>query len=848
MSIKKPLTWLLTLATFFFMGSAYAFTPIIHGHDICTYGLLNVKRVIEGEPLEFKEKARVQICREDYNTDNTRTFFQSAVHFDSEDFPGGTNRLINLKNEVINLLTRTTPDGVPVPDGSSARTNLGGALHTLQDFYAHSNWVEMGKTAIETRLGDEIIERPSRERSFCTDNEHLDGFGLTELTSGYWVGALGCGIWIADGKCYHGYVVGNCDGINKDDPSRPNYERARDLAIGATTDFVHRLFNDIPPEFEHYARAVKALMGINGTLGMVIDTTGSMTDEINWVKKTVAGIVNGLKDTGNEPDEYLLEPFGDPSWGPPVKSTDPDDYLSAVNSLGAIGGGDCPEYSLHALHEAVAASRNDSILYFFSDADAKDPDMAGKAYDLARKKRIIITKLLTGVCSPESKSSDHDGQSTAKQKVRADKKGSNVATLSNHIDPAYISIVEATGGQLFLLDAKDLGQSLEQLITPQLSGDFVTITRINGNLDEGPKNLIIPVDSTITKLFISISSMGTIDPVTLTRPSGAKVTLGDPGVKFTNISSGIFMTIDNPESGKWRVSISGSGKFNIAAKANSPLDLYIFEFVEKITLRGWDSYAPISGQPTTGASATGKATLIGPFKTAMFHLVDDAGNIVQAIDFSPELPGAPSSPFVGPITLPNTPFRIAVSGVDANGTEYERLFSNLFQAQSVEVIIDPTTNFLELPSGATTTFKFNVHNLGDAGTFQIAAADNLGFAQPPNPNQLTLGTGETKSFQVDVAVPAGVANGASLSLTVTATSATNPDLANSAVVTATVTATSPGDLNKDGKVDLADYLIFLNAFGTCNGSPDYNPDADYDSDGCVTFVDYQRWYQFYLNP
>ena len=38
-------------------------------------------------------------------------------------------------------------------DLTQARQLLGQYLHTLQDFYSHSNWIELGKTEINDRLG-----------------------------------------------------------------------------------------------------------------------------------------------------------------------------------------------------------------------------------------------------------------------------------------------------------------------------------------------------------------------------------------------------------------------------------------------------------------------------------------------------------------------------------------------------------------------------------------------------------------------------------------------------------------------------------------------------------------------
>ena len=61
--------------------------------------------------------------------------FQSAKHFDGENFAGGQNRVVELRAQVI--------AGVQADDASSARIALGSALHGIQDFYSHSNWVEL---------------------------------------------------------------------------------------------------------------------------------------------------------------------------------------------------------------------------------------------------------------------------------------------------------------------------------------------------------------------------------------------------------------------------------------------------------------------------------------------------------------------------------------------------------------------------------------------------------------------------------------------------------------------------------------------------------------------------------
>ena len=56
-----------------------------------------------------------------------------------------------------------------------------------------------------------------------------------------------------------------------------------------------------------------------------------------------------------------------------------------------------------------------------------------------------------------------------------------------------------------------------------------------------------------------------------------------------------------------------------------------------------------------------------------------------------------------------------------------------------------------------------------------------------------------------------------------------------------------GDLNGDNLVNQDDFIIFVGTFGRCDGDTAYIADADYDLDGCVTFIDYQTWYGYFTS-
>ena len=134
------------------------------------------------------------------------------------------------------------------------------------------------------------------------------------------------------------------------------------------------------------------------------------------------------------------------------------------------------------------------------------------------------------------------------------------------------------------------------------------------------------------------------------------------------------------------------------------------------------------------------------------------------------------------------PFRVAVTGRDSNDRQYQRFFSNLFHAESVE--ISPELDFDELPAGSTKQVAFTVRNIGLPRTFKLTVTDAHQFVSKVEPKELALGAGESGIVRVDLAVPAGTSPGVGDDLLIVAQSTAGPSTSNSSVVHLSVSSSS----------------------------------------------------------
>lgn len=162
-------------------NQSFAFKPTAEfGHvGIVRDALEDIKRISsKGNTLVFSERAIKEIRESTASVDDltSELLTNPAAHCDDELLHDCTFRINSIKKAVIDNLKNDA-----TRNGAGARREIGHALHTLQDFYSHSNWIEIsGGDSPNPDLGLSLISALSPSQITCDSTQaNLDGFGLS---------------------------------------------------------------------------------------------------------------------------------------------------------------------------------------------------------------------------------------------------------------------------------------------------------------------------------------------------------------------------------------------------------------------------------------------------------------------------------------------------------------------------------------------------------------------------------------------------------------------------------------------------------------------------------------------
>src|SRR5262249_30124465 len=238
--------------------------------------------------------------------------------------------------------------------------------------------------------------------------------------------------------------------------------------------------------------------------------------------------------------------------------------------------------------------------------------------------------------------------------------------------------------------------------------------------------------------------------IAIWRPGGYLVAPGGAaGILDTEMMAGRIVTVKRPESGSWRVRAEGGGEDSISVRAKTELDLGGFDFVRLGGRPGHEGLFRIPGEPTS-AQQVGQARLHGSFQTANFKLIAESGETIREVRLQSE---GDREEFTGALTLPASPFRVTVEGMDERGFAYQRVHTRLFQIQSI--------GFPALPlgggfgGGTVTGMLFRVQTGGTAGNLEVGVVwGGEIFVRPPPVTKVALSAGAAANVEADIDVPA----------------------------------------------------------------------------------------------
>ncbi|XP_058497636.1 von Willebrand factor A domain-containing protein 7 [Solea solea] len=683
-----------------------------------------------------------------------RDFSNSAPHhFNSETFNEGRGLILEGMGAIkANIRSESY---------KAAREALGRVLHTLQDFYSHSNWVELQNTEPYINLLrpdlplDNLADVNTPTCSDCESgscpNPILPNI-LSEkkLTSGY------MGVYFSSkpkGKCSHGgkgdltSTIVPRGGISKDERRFDNIA-AHNAAVNLATSASTQLLEDIVLAVGN--KEFLKMMGIarSSVVCFVIDTTGSMSDDIAEARKVVYEIIDSKKGTQDEPSEYILVPFNDPDFGPVFRTEDPDKMKKAISDLKPKGGGDIPEMCLSALQLALTGAPSSSHIYVFTDAAAKDVELKDTIAALIRSSKSTVSFFMT---------------SRSKKRRRRATGGAF---------DAYKELALASGGQAIEVSKKQLPQATD-VIRDTSTSALVTVLQRSVNPGK-QETLTFTLDESLQNITLYITGQVTF---TMTDPAGVTQsnteTTGKLGTVQTVGNLARIRLNDDKKKGKWKINVNSKEPYTVKVTGQSIIT-FIYNFVESFE-GPHPGYAVLSGRPLAGQptklmlSAIGKkgpssmsvgdislVTVSGP-ESLRNGTVTDLGNgdILVTVD-----------------SVPDGEFLVIMKGTDKEtNSEFQRQSTTMMSVSKVNIEAVVAT---DVEPGETLELPFGVTTQGPGGTYSITARNDRDFPMV-FPASLTLTTGKYANDTLTITPPATTPSGTYVTLTLEARSKDGKD-------------------------------------------------------------------------
>src|SRR5262245_42761565 len=199
-------------------------------------------------------------------------------------------------------------------------------------------------------------------------------------------------------------------------------------------------------------------------------------------------------------------------------------------------------------------------------------------------------------------------------------------------------------------------------------------------LKSGPREIDVPVEVGVWKLQFNLQSTGDLDWAIIT-PSDRPLSKDMPNLTITNAREGATerrsILIWDPRPGRWRIRLSGSGKFTTSVTTQGELHVCCLQFFGRAAGFSIDRFLPFRGarhQAQVYASGYN-------IETIEFRLINEQGESIAPVKFRQRDYSDPQN-FTLVLDTPDRPFRLLARGRDTSGKSFQRVTPWLIRPQT----------------------------------------------------------------------------------------------------------------------------------------------------------------------
>jgi len=290
-------------------------------------------------------------------------------------------------------------------------------------------------------------------------------------------------------------------------------------------------------------------------LSMVIDDTGSMSNELQGVKSALASFIGdqGANNGATSREVfYELITFKD---APSLRLSSTNDTaaaLAAVQSIYPSGGGDCPEDAIGGLSLAVGRAATDDntegAVVLVTDASPRGGDING-LISAAQAAGIKVHVMLSGDCVDPAAAKASERQGVVSQST----------VSADSARQVFARIAEETGGSYYYMpagSAQDYANVLREIFAVAHAGDdeppTVTVVASPGML--WPANhKLVPIRVVATAIDnVDPKPVVTLESITSSEPDNSGGD-GDTSNDIQITDEGIFLRAERNGGGPGRI-------------------------------------------------------------------------------------------------------------------------------------------------------------------------------------------------------------------------------------------------------------------------------------------------------